>query len=53
VFAAPKGCATAKVKATLLYRGLPLMLARERGWLEDATDAVVVVATAEASVSLP
>jgi hypothetical protein len=51
VFAAPKGCATAKVKATLLYRGLPLMLARERGWLEDATDAVV--ATAEASVSLP
>lgn len=50
-FAVPKQCASAKVTATLLFRGLPVILARERGWLDDATDAVV--AKADATAKLP
>jgi hypothetical protein len=38
-FAIPAGCASATVKATLLYRPLPLAWARERRW--DAKDYVV------------
>jgi hypothetical protein len=48
-FALPPGCATAKVSAVLLYRKLPLALARERGWA--AKDQVV--AQASVDVALP
>ncbi len=48
-FAIPPGCATAKVSAALVYRKVPLVLARERGWA--AKDQVV--ATASVDVALP
>jgi hypothetical protein len=48
-FSIPAGCATASVTATLVYRRMPVMLARERGWV--ATD--YVVGTATANVALP
>jgi hypothetical protein len=35
----PTGCTEAVVRATLLYRPLPLGLSRERGW--DGRDYVV------------
>jgi hypothetical protein len=49
LFAIPAGCAMGTVSATLLYRKLPVVLARERGWM--ATDAVVGSATM--NVALP
>jgi hypothetical protein len=48
-FSIPTGCTMATVNATLVYRKLPVMLARERGW--SATDAVV--GTATMSVPIP
>ncbi len=42
-FTIPSGCTTADVKATVLYRPLPLGLGRERGW--DASDFVVSTKT--------
>jgi hypothetical protein len=48
-FSIPAGCATATVTATLVYRGIPVTLARQRGWA--AKDAVV--GTATANVALP
>ncbi|MEO7329034.1 MAG: hypothetical protein ABI193_10675, partial [Minicystis sp.] len=48
-FTLPGGCATAKVSARLLYRKVPLGLARERGWA--AKDAVVAAASVD--VALP
>jgi hypothetical protein len=35
----PSGCSEAAIRATLLYRPMPLRLARERGW--DARDTIV------------
>lgn len=48
-FALPPGCAQASVTAALIYRPLPLALARQRGW--DARDYVVRLATT--TVPLP
>ena len=48
-FAIPPGCGAAKIKATVLYRPVPVRLARERGW--EARD--YVIATAEETVALP
>ena len=45
----PSGCVEAHVRATLLYRPLPLHLARERAW--DARDHVVMIATE--TIALP
>jgi hypothetical protein len=47
-FAIPAGCAKADVEALLLFRGIPLALARERG--RDTEDAVVATATATAAL---
>ena len=46
-FVMPAACASATVRATLLYRPAPVMLARERGW--DGRDYVI----AEASETIP
>jgi len=48
-FAIPMGCASATVRATLLYRPAPVALALERGW--DARD--YIVQEQSKSVSLP
>lgn len=48
-FALPGGCASATATATLIYRPVPVALARERGW--DARDWVV--ATMKQTVALP
>lgn len=48
-FAAPAGCMSATVTATVLYRPVPVRLARERGW--DARDYVIAVA--QETIALP
>jgi hypothetical protein len=48
-FTIPTGCGTANITATLLYRQVPVSLARQRGW--SAHD--YVVGTAAQSVALP
>ena len=48
-FAIPPGCSTATISATVLYRPVPVHLARERGW--EALD--YVIATAEETIKLP
>ncbi|NUQ78715.1 MAG: carboxypeptidase regulatory-like domain-containing protein [Polyangiaceae bacterium] len=48
-FAIPPGCGTATIAATVLYRPVPLHLARERGW--EARD--YVIATAKETIALP
>jgi hypothetical protein len=48
-FVIPPGCSSAKVSAAVLYRPVPVRLARERGW--DARD--YVIATAEEMIALP
>ena len=48
-FTIPQGCATADVRATLIYRAAPVDMARERGW--SAVD--IVVATSVKTVALP
>jgi hypothetical protein len=49
LFTIPTGCTMATVTATLVYRKLPVVLARQRGW--TVTDAVV--GTATMNVPLP
>ena len=48
-FAVPPGCASATVTAAVIYRPLPVRLARERGW--DARD--YVIATTSQTIALP
>jgi hypothetical protein len=48
-FSIPSGCATAGITATLIYRQIPVMQARQRGW--KAQD--YVVASAIKTVPLP
>lgn len=48
-FAVPPGCANATVSAAVIYRPLPVRLARERGW--DARD--YVIATTSQTIALP
>jgi hypothetical protein len=48
-FAIPPGCTSATLSAAVLYRPVPVALARERGW--EAHD--FVVATASTTVALP
>jgi hypothetical protein len=48
-FTIPPGCGAAKITATVLYRPVPVRLARERGW--EARD--YVIATAEETIALP
>jgi hypothetical protein len=50
-FAIPAGCAQAGVDAVLIFRGIPLALALERGRVADTEDAVI--ATANAAAALP
>lgn len=47
-FAIPPGCTTADVEAHLIFRQVPLALARERG--RDAEDFVIATATATAQL---
>jgi len=42
-FTLPVGCTDVEVRATLLYRPVPLLLAAERGW--DAADYVIATAS--------
>lgn len=48
-FAIPAGCASATIAAVVVYRPIPVGLARQRGW--DARD--YVIATASQTVALP
>jgi hypothetical protein len=48
-FALAPGCTSATVKATVLYRPVPVVLAKERGW--EAKDWVV--ATTKETVVVP
>jgi hypothetical protein len=48
-FAIPPGCGSAKISVTVLYRPVPVRLARERGW--EARD--YVIAKAEETIALP
>lgn len=48
-FAIPPGCGTATLSATVLYRPVPVRVARERGW--EARD--YVIATAKETIALP
>lgn len=48
-FAVPSGCADGQVSASLLYRPVPVGLAKERGW--NASDHVI--ATASEAVTFP
>ncbi|MFT3775650.1 MAG: hypothetical protein QM820_60660 [Minicystis sp.] len=47
-FTIPAGCATANIGAAVIYRPVPVALARERGW--QAHDYVVATATATAAL---
>jgi hypothetical protein len=48
-FTIPAGCASATVIAVVVYRPIPLNLARQRGW--DARDHVI--ATTSQTIALP
>lgn len=48
-FAVPPGCSSATITATVLYRPVPVGLARERGW--EARD--YVIAEAKETIALP
>jgi len=44
-FSVPSSCSTGEVRATVIYRPIPLSLARARGW--DATDAIIATAATD------
>ena len=44
-FTVPPGCSSGEVRATVLYRPIPLGMARTRGW--DATDAIIATSQAD------
>jgi len=44
-FSVPSSCSTGEVRATVIYRPIPLGLARARGW--EANDAIIAVASAD------
>lgn len=48
-FALPQGCSTAEVEAVLMYRPVPVDMARGRGW--DAHD--YVIASIKESIAIP